>query len=178
MGSGAGDQLQVGARVRPVLGVLDSLRSMLDELDPGQLPARDAMDLVTVLDRVGRVADAGKMTAALRVAESSLWNRKGDRSPAHWVASATGVGVGDAVRLLKTGEAVAEAPETGDAMARGDVSRRQADAIARDRCRASRTAPQGTTGRRPRHRRGRDGLGVLEAPTRRAHPVDGEAHRR
>ncbi len=121
----------MGARVRPLLALLDEVRDEVARLDPGQLPARDAMDVVTVLDRVGRVADAGKMTAALRVAESSLWNRRGARSPAHWVASATGVGVGDAVRLLKTGEAVAEAPETGDAMARGDVSRRQADAIAK-----------------------------------------------
>src|SRR6478609_2653603 len=115
MGSGAGDQLQVGARVRPVLGVLDSLRSMLDELDPGQLPARDAMDLATVLDRVGRVADAGKMAAALRVAESSLWKRSGRTSAADWLASTTGIGVGDALRALKAAETVADAPETRDA---------------------------------------------------------------
>ncbi len=130
MGSGAGDQLQVGARVRPVLGVLDSLRSLLDELDPGQLPARDAMDLVTVLDRVGRVADAGKMAAALRVAESSLWKRTGARSAADHLAKVTGVGVGDAVRALKTAAVVAHAPETRDALARGEVSPSQAAAVA------------------------------------------------
>src|SRR5262249_26413474 len=121
----------VGVAVRPLLPVLDELAAQLERIDPAQAPARDALELVEVLDRVGRVAEAGKMAAALRVAESSLWRRKGHRSAAEWVASVTGVGVGDAVRLLKTGEAVAEAPETKDALARGDVSPQQAAQVAK-----------------------------------------------
>src|SRR3954452_369849 len=139
MGSGAGEQLavgpaeelKVGAAIRPVVGVLDSLRSMLDALDPGQLPARDAMDVVTVLDRVGRVAGAGKMAAAVRVADSSLWKRSGDRSAADWLARTTGISVGQAVGALKAAGVVADAPETRDAWARGEVSVQQAEVIAR-----------------------------------------------
>jgi hypothetical protein len=134
MAIGAGSQgggLAVGVAVRPLLALVESLRAEVARLDPVQLPARDAMDVMKVLDRVGRVADAGKMDAALRVAESSLWKKAGKPSAAHWVASETGVGVGDAVRLLKTGEAVSQAPETKEALAAGAVSPRQADAIAK-----------------------------------------------
>ena len=129
-GAAGGDELAVGVAIRPAAQLLGSLRAELDRLDPGQLPARDALELVEVLDRIGRVADAGKMAAALRVAESSLWSRKGHRSPAHMLAALTGVGVGDAVRLLKTGEAVAAAPETEEALRRGEVSPQQAAAVA------------------------------------------------
>ncbi len=130
MGSGAGDQLRWGWRLRPLLSLLTAVQAEVARLDPGQLPARDAMDVVKVLDRVGRVADAGKMAAALRVAESSLWKRSGRTSAADWLAATTGVGVGDAVRALKTAEVVADAPETRDALARGEVSPRQAAAVA------------------------------------------------
>src|SRR6478735_1582369 len=129
MGSGAGEELRVGVAVRPLLARLTSLQEEIAELDPRQLPARDALDVVKVLDRVGRVADAGKMDAAVRVAESSLWKRTGTRSPAHHLAKLTGVGVGEAMKLLKTADVVADAPETRDALARGEVSPRQAAAV-------------------------------------------------
>ena len=87
MGSGAGEELQVGARVRPLLSLLNAVQAEVARLDPGQLPARDAMDVVKVLDRMGRVSDAGKMSAALRVAESSLWKRSGRTSAADWLAA-------------------------------------------------------------------------------------------
>jgi hypothetical protein len=104
---------------------------VVDAVDPGQVPARDAIDLVRVFDRISRVADGAKALAAGRVAESSLWAKGGHRSPAHWVARETGVGVGEAVRLLNLAEAVAAAPVVQEALAKGVVSPRQASAAAR-----------------------------------------------
>lgn len=79
------------------------------------------------------MAEAAKALAAGRVAESSLWSKAGHRSPAHWVARETGIGVGEAVKLLATAEvAVAlAAPVVQEALARGVVSPRQARAAAR-----------------------------------------------
>ena len=120
-----------GVAVRPLLDVLAGLQGFVEAADPGQVPARDAIDLVRVLDRIGRVAEAAKAAAAGRVAESSLWSKAGHRSPAHWVARETGIGVGEAIRLLETAEAVAAAPVVHEALVAGVVSSRQARAAAR-----------------------------------------------
>ena len=64
MGSGAGDELRVGGAARPILGLVSSLQALVEAIDPGQVPARDAVDLVRVFDRLGRLADAGKALAA------------------------------------------------------------------------------------------------------------------
>ena len=105
-----GRGLAVGVAARPLLDVLGGLQALVEAVDPAQAPARDAIDLVRVLDRIGRVAEAAKASAAARVAESSLWSKAGHRSPAHWVARETGIGVGEAVKLLETAEVVAAAP--------------------------------------------------------------------
>ncbi len=130
-GDAVGRGLAVGVAVRPLLDVLSGLQGFVEAADPGQVPARDAVDLVRVLDRIGRVADAAKAAAAGRVAESSLWSRAGHRSPAHWVAKETGIGVGEAIKLLETAEVVAAAPVVAEALSSGVVSPRQARAAAR-----------------------------------------------
>ncbi len=114
-GDAVGRGLAVGVAVRPLLDVL-GVQGFVEAADPGQVPARDAVDLVRVLDRIGRVADAAKAAAAGRVAESSLWSKAGHRSPAHWVAKETGIGVGEAIKLLETAEVVAAAPVVAEAL--------------------------------------------------------------
>jgi hypothetical protein len=117
--------------VRPLAALVAQLRSVLAELDPAQLPARDAAEVVAVCDQLSRVADAGKALAAGRVAESSLWSRGGHRSAAHWMAKVCGISVGDAVRMLELAETVAEAPATKDAFVEGRLSGKQASAVAK-----------------------------------------------
>ena len=122
-GDAVGRGLAVGVAVRPLLDVLSGLQGFVEAADPGQVPARDAVDLVRVLDRIGRVAEAAKAAAAGRVAESSLWSKAGHRSPAHWVAKETGIGVGEAIKLLETAEVVAAAPVVHEALVdRGGVA--------------------------------------------------------
>jgi hypothetical protein len=137
------------------------LRSLLAELDPSQLPARDAAEVVAVCDLLSRVADAGKTLAAGRVAESSLWSRGGHRSAAHWMAKVCGVSVGDAVRMLELAETVAEAPATKDALVAGKLSGKQASAVGR----AEKADP--AAGRQL----------VASAPDRSLHDVEADSRR-
>jgi hypothetical protein len=130
-GDVVGRGLAVGVAARPALGLVAALQAVVETLDLAQVPARDAIDLVRVFDRISRVAEAAKAAAAVRVAESSLWSKGGHRSPAHWMARETGIGVGEAVKLLETAEAVAAAPVVQEALAQGVVSPRQARAAAR-----------------------------------------------
>jgi len=67
--------------------------------------------------------------AARRVAQTDLWKRGGHRSAAHWLDHVTGMGVGDAVRLLQAAETVEAAPDTFEALKAGKVSTREAKAI-------------------------------------------------
>ena len=60
-----------------------------------------------------------------------MWSKAGHRSPAHWVAKETGIGVGEAIKLLETAEVVAAAPVVHEALVAGVVSPRQARAAAR-----------------------------------------------
>ena len=124
-------ELKVGVAVRPLAALVAQLRSLLADLDPGQLPARDAAEVVAVCDQLSRMADAGKALAAGRVAESSLWSRGGHRSAAHWMAKVCGISVGDAVRMLDLAETVADAPATKDALVAGRLSGKQASAVAK-----------------------------------------------
>jgi hypothetical protein len=86
--------------------------------------------LVEKFDRAERMVAAGKVFAANRVAETDLWRRNGHRSAADWLAAQTGVGVGDAVRILETAKALDQSDATGDAFRAGELSGRQAGLIA------------------------------------------------
>jgi hypothetical protein len=159
--SGSGGELRVGVAVRPLAALVGSLRAVLEELEPGQLPARDAAEVVAVCDQLSRLADAGKTLAAGRVAASSLWSRGGHRSAAHWMAKVCGVAVGDAVRMLELAETVAEAPATKDALVAGKLSGRQAGVVGR----AERADP--AAGRRLVQSAPERSLGEVQADVRR-----------
>ena len=60
-------------------------------LEPGVLLASDAAEMVSTFARLERMAAAGKAICARRVAESRVWCRRGDKSPAHWLAATLGL---------------------------------------------------------------------------------------
>src|SRR6478736_2270693 len=128
---GSGQLEKLGRAGREAASVIDVVGSLVDGFDPELMGPRDAMDLVAVFSRIEHLASAGVALAARRVAGTDLWRRDGHRSAAHWLARETGMGVGDAVRLLETAEAVEKAPDTRDALKTGTVSTRQAKAIGR-----------------------------------------------
>ena len=122
----------MGKAGRDAAAVVDVVAALVDGFDPELMGPRDAMDLVEVFSRIEHLASAGVALAARRVAKTDLWSRRGGhRSGAHWLAHVTGMGVGDAVKLLQTAEAVEHAPDTREALRAGAVSTRQAKAIGR-----------------------------------------------
>ncbi len=131
MGSGVLDRAASGgfvaAAVRPVAEVAAELRSLVYELDPLQVSARDCMELVELFSTMEHLASAQVALCARRVAEAErLWRSKGHRSAAHWLAMVTGMTVGQAVALLRTAEAVQEAPQTTESLLAGELSTQQA----------------------------------------------------
>ena len=120
----------MGKAGRDATAAVDVVAALVDRFDPELMGPRDAMDLVEVFSRIEHLASAGVALAARRVAGTDLWRRRGGhRSAAHWLAQVTGMGIGDAVRVLQAAEAVENAPDTRDALKQGTVSVRQAKAI-------------------------------------------------
>ena len=131
-------ELKLGASAGPVAAVLVDLRVLVDDMEPDQVPGRSAVDLVRVLDRIERVAASAKAQAMRRVAETDLWRKAGARTPADWLARETGVKVGEAIRALETAQVAASQPDTAEALRSGQVSGREAHAVAT----ASKADPQ------------------------------------
>jgi hypothetical protein len=116
---------------RKAASVVDAVAAMVDGFDPDVVGGRDAIDLVAEFSRLEHLASGGLMLAARKVAQTDLWKRSGHQSPAHWLSHVTGVSVGEAIGLLETAEVVESAPDTREALTKGEVSTRQAKAIGR-----------------------------------------------
>src|SRR5579862_5916938 len=99
-------------------------------LEPDELLASQAMSLVKRLAKAERQLAGAKMRLAGRVAETPVWQHRGHRSAAHWLASESGTSVAEAVSTLQTATMVKELPATTDALRDGRLSRPQAAAIA------------------------------------------------
>jgi hypothetical protein len=127
MGSTGRDRY--GKAGREAAAIVDSVASLVEGFDPGLTGARDALELVSEFSRLEHLASAGVALAARRVAQTDLWKKGGFRSAAHWLDHVTGMGLGEAVRLLQAAETVEAAPDTREALKAGRVSTRQAKAI-------------------------------------------------
>ena len=118
----------VGAGVRPLAALVVDVQDVVAGFDPELVLARDAMDMVTVFSDLEHSASAGLALAARRVAQTNLWEHRGHRSAAHWLAATTGKSVGEAMRLLETAELAEKAPATMDALRNGALSIPKANA--------------------------------------------------
>ena len=87
-------------------------------------------ELVTLGERIERLGHGLKTRAAARVAASAVWQGDGDRSPADWLARRTGTSKADAGRLVETGRQLEALPTVAGAVSRGELSAKQAEAIA------------------------------------------------
>jgi hypothetical protein len=117
----------IEAEVRSAVAVLERVVS---EFEPGTFDVTGAKRLVDLFTRAERLAQAGRGLAARRVDRAVVWKRDGHRSAAHWLASATGVSIGSAMRSLETARRLEELPETADAFRAGELSESQASEIA------------------------------------------------
>ncbi|HEY1990457.1 MAG TPA: hypothetical protein VGG43_13390, partial [Acidimicrobiales bacterium] len=68
----------------------DVIASFVESFEPGRYSGGDAAELVTLFARGERLCAAGKTLAARRAADANQHQCAGHRTPAHWLAEATG----------------------------------------------------------------------------------------
>jgi hypothetical protein len=106
------------------------LQEAVDGLDPDVLEAKSAARLTEAFARLERLSSAGKALAARRMADSGVWRKDGERSPAHWLAKRAGTSVGQAVATIETAQRLAELPQAEQAVRKGRLSETQSREIA------------------------------------------------
>jgi hypothetical protein len=99
--------------------LVEGLEKANANLDPDLLTTESARRLLDEYARAEKLAAYGRTTLAARIDDAKA------------VARATGTSMGRAKQTLETGAALKDAPEVGDALARGDVSLDQAAEIAK-----------------------------------------------
>ena len=125
---------QVVVEVEHMFELIDeaiiAAQKAVEDFEPEVFDGKAAAQLVQRFAHLERLAAAGKGLAARRVADSGAWRSGGDRSPAHWMAKATGTSVGQAVGVLETAERLTELPATDQAVRAGQLSPEQAREVA------------------------------------------------
>jgi hypothetical protein len=112
---------------------LSELRSAMSayatRFDAARLAAVDAARVVADAAAIEKMAATVKSLAAARVAETNVWKRDGDLSPAHHLARTTGTPVGQARDALESARRLRELPATDAAARRGELSAQQVAVI-------------------------------------------------
>ena len=93
----------------------------------------DASEAAAILEdavAIKNMAATVEALAAARIAETGMWQRDGDRTPAHQLARRTGTSVGQAMQAIETGRRLRDLPATSAAARRGELSVQQSAAIA------------------------------------------------
>lgn len=107
-----------------------ALAEMARTFDAAALPAESCQQVVADAVAIEKLAGTIKALAAARVAETDLWRRGGDRSPAHELARRSGTSVRDAREAIETGQRIGDVPALDAAARRGELSTAQVSAIA------------------------------------------------
>ena len=111
-----------GSASSGLLAAIDAIATFVAGFEPSIYSGEDAATLVGAFTRAERLCGAGKTLAATRAAESNRHSVSGHRSAAEWLAQQTGESVGEAVDLLKLGQALEDQPEVGRAYRDGKLS--------------------------------------------------------
>jgi polyhydroxyalkanoate synthesis regulator phasin len=121
------------ASAASVLGVLravhDTLGSVIEGLDAGAMTGSEAAALVGKCAAIERLAQAGKVIAAGRVATCDTWRAGGHRSAADWLASVTTCSKAEARALIETADRLVDQPQVDEAVRRGELNADQATAV-------------------------------------------------
>ena len=88
----------------------EQLRVVLRRMDPQSLSDAQAVDAVKLFTVIESLGAAGKTTMARRIERSKAWHGTSHRSAAHYVASKTGMAVGQAVATLETARRLEHLP--------------------------------------------------------------------
>jgi hypothetical protein len=93
--------------------------------DAARLAAEDAARVAEEAAAIEKMAATVKSLAAARVAETNVWKRAGDLSPAHHLARTTGTPVGLARDALEAARRLGDLPAIDAAARRGELSAAQ-----------------------------------------------------
>lgn len=105
------------------------LRTECASLDPDSVPLPDAPGLYLTFDRIAKLAEGAKTRLLDRVDQARPGAREGKRSTADWDAEKTGTTPGAARAKLDTSKRLHDQPGVDEALARGELSGEQANAI-------------------------------------------------
>ena len=94
------------------------------------LPAEHTADLLRDVGEIENACAAMRILLSGRVAETSLWQKRGERSAAHFVARTTQTTVSKATETLDTAKRLRELPRTNKSFQEGVVSETQVREIA------------------------------------------------
>src|SRR5437764_73570 len=113
-----------------LVGLRKAMGSYAAGFDAALISAADAARVVADASAIEKMAATVKALAAARLAETELWRRDGDRSPAHHLARTTGTSVSQAGEAIETAKRLQQLDKTNAAARRGELSPQQAAAIA------------------------------------------------
>ena len=106
------------------------LETLLCELRPEDMTGETAESYCKFFAKLERMAAAGKVLCAKRVADTGRYKMSGSRSGASWLADKTGDSMGGAIRSLEAAEQAAQLPALDEAMRSGRLSATQAAEVA------------------------------------------------
>jgi hypothetical protein len=102
---------------------IEAVASFVAGFEPGRYSVVDAASLVSLFERGKRLCVAGETLSASRAAEGNPHHRSGHRTPDEWLSSVTGSSKGEALGILKVGEALASQPRVEEALRGGKLRR-------------------------------------------------------
>jgi hypothetical protein len=105
------------------------LAALCSALDPDSVPLPEATPLWETFDAIARLAAGAKCRLARRVEESRSWQAHGARSAAEHLGALSGTTTGRARAELESSKALAALPAADAAVANGELSDQQAEAI-------------------------------------------------
>ncbi len=110
-------------------GLRRELAGLCARLDPDSVPLPEVSGVWKSLDSLERLAAGAKCRLAARVEQSRTWRDKGERSAAEWMAHQSGTTTGRSRACLEASKSLRGLPETDAALAAGELSDQQTEAI-------------------------------------------------
>jgi hypothetical protein len=114
----------------PLSELLPLIRSVVGEVDVGQLEVPEAAQMVEECAEIERLFAALRVVVAAGLENAAIWRREGFRSLAAWSASKTGTPVGPAAASLEMAGLLEALPALAAAFRAGRLSEVQAREIA------------------------------------------------
>jgi hypothetical protein len=108
---------------------VEAIASFVAGFEPERYSVSDAASLVALFEHGKRLCAAGETLSASRAAEGNAHHLSGHRTPDEWLSSVTGSSKGEAMGILKVGEALSSQPAVEEALRGGKLTSSQANLV-------------------------------------------------